>query len=291
MKEFFKGHKFRADSITKIDNANEIVDEYSNEGYELTLRQLYYQFVARGLISNNQQEYKKLGSIINKARLAGLIDWDAIADRTRHLRSHPHWSNPSAVLRSAAYSYAKNKWANQEAYVEVWVEKDALIDIVQQVCDRWDVPCFSCRGYVSQSSMYEAGKRHQEMNKKDRECHVIHLGDHDPSGMDMSRDIEDRLYMFEADVELHRIALNMDQVDDLKPPPNPAKITDSRAGTYIAKHGYESWELDALEPKYLDTIIESKILEFLDVELFEQIKFEEDKDKDKIHTIANNWEE
>ena len=80
--EFFKATKFRASSLAIIDQANEIIDEYQADGYDLTLRQLYYQFVARNLIPNSQSEYNKLGTAINNGRLAGLIDWDAIKDRT-----------------------------------------------------------------------------------------------------------------------------------------------------------------------------------------------------------------
>ena len=92
----------------------------------MTLRQLYYQFVARDLIENSQRSYKRLGKVISNARMAGLIDWEAIVDRTRNLRTNPHWSSVSSVLNAAANSYRLNLWEAQQCAVEVWIEKEAL---------------------------------------------------------------------------------------------------------------------------------------------------------------------
>jgi hypothetical protein len=249
--------KFSSKSLTIIEKANEIVEEYEKDGFVLTLRQLYYQFVARALIPNSQKSYKSLGSIINDARLAGLLDWDAIEDRTRSLRKRSHWDDPSGVIESAASSYALDLWEGQGERCEVWIEKDALVGVIERVCTRWDVPYFSCRGYTSQSEVWRAAQRHKEYG-----CEfvtVIHLGDHDPSGIDMTRDIQDRLRIFEAPTTIDRIALNMDQVRSFKLPPNPAKATDARFEGYVEEHGNESWELDALDPKRIEKMIEKAI--------------------------------
>lgn len=121
-----------------IERVNSIVIEYDEQGYELTLRQVYYQLVARGFIPNNERSYKNLGNLINDGRLAGLIDWHSIVDRTRFIRRNSHWSTPQSVINSAKYSYMLNRWNDQPNYVEVWVEKDALIGIVSQVCKKLD---------------------------------------------------------------------------------------------------------------------------------------------------------
>ena len=119
---------FSAKSLATIDLANRIIDEYRAQGYTLTLRQLYYQFVARDLIPNRVQEYKRLGSVVNDARLAGLIDWEAIEDRTRNLRSLAHWTSPDSIVEACASQYRIDKWARQPVRVEVWIEKEALAD-------------------------------------------------------------------------------------------------------------------------------------------------------------------
>lgn len=93
---------FRSSSLSLIEKINGVIEEYQRQNYTLTLRQCYYQLVARGIIENNQKVYKTTGSLINDARLAGLIDWNAIEDRTRNLQSLGHWSSPKGVIESAA---------------------------------------------------------------------------------------------------------------------------------------------------------------------------------------------
>lgn len=180
MKELYVYKKFSTDHVDVIDTANDIIDEYLIKGFTLTLRQLYYQFVARGLMANKQTEYKRLGGIINDARLSGRIDWEAIEDRTRSLRALPNWSDPSNILLGAAQSYRKPMWANQDYHVEVWIEKDALVGVIQGVCSGLDLPYFACRGYNSQSEQYRAGKRFAQAVREGRTPVVLHLGDHGP---------------------------------------------------------------------------------------------------------------
>ncbi|MFJ8153926.1 hypothetical protein [Streptomyces sp. NPDC094468] len=274
-----------------IDMADQICREYGEQGFDLTLRQLYYQFVARDVIANKQTEYKRLGGIINDARLAGLLDWDYIVDRTRNLRGLPHWNNPHSVIRSAASSYRTERWADQPHRVEVWIEKDALVGVIAGVCERYDVDYFSCRGYTSQSELWGAAQRMISYQNAGQQPVIIHLGDHDPSGVDMTRDIRERLALFGADVEVRRIALNMDQIEEHQPPPNPAKLTDSRATGYIREHGRSSWELDALEPTLLDRLIEAEIWSCRDVDLWDAATQAMDQERALLRAVAGRWSE
>lgn len=269
--ECLEPQPFRPVSLKRIDQANAIIAEYQSDGLTLTLRQLYYQFVARGLMENKQRNYDALGDTISKARLGGMVDWDAIEDRTRFLRGRNNSYSPSNALRGLARRYSIDMWENQPTRVEVWIEKDALLGVIDRVCAENDVDYFACRGYVSQSELYAAGKRMADYHRRGYNTVVVHLGDHDPSGIDMTRDNEKRLCMFaEGDVEVRRIALNMDQVLQYSPPPNPAKLTDSRAPEYVAEHGYESWELDALEPRVMRRLIQATIDDYKDVDLWQE---------------------
>lgn len=271
MKEYFEDINFLAKSLVMIAQANEIIEEYQADGLTLTLRQLYYQFVSRDLLPNNQRSYDNLGRTISNARIAGLVDWDAIEDRTRFLRRRTNWRDPAHMIQSRTRSYSIDMWENQNTRVEVWIEKDALIGVIESVCYKNDVDCFACRGYVSQSELYEAGKRIERYRDEGKDTVVIHLGDHDPSGIDMTRDNEERLRMFSGGyVEVRRIALNIDQVRQYNPPPNPAKLTDSRAGDYIAKHGRSSWELDALEPRVLQKLVQDTIDDYKDEDAWQE---------------------
>ena len=230
----YKSIKFQQKSLELINLVNQVVEEYQAQGYELTLRQAYYQLVARGYIPNNERSYKNIGNLINDGRLAGLIDWHSITDRTRNLRRNGHWDNPADVIASARYSYLLNKWDGQPNYVEVWVEKDALVD--------------------------------------------------------MTRDIQERLQMFGADVYVKRVALTMNQIGTYNPPPNPAKITDSRASKYIDEYGNESWELDALEPQVITDLITNEVTALRNDEIYRSICDLEERGKDELRMIERNYD-
>jgi hypothetical protein len=312
-------------SASLVRTAENICDEYAQQGYELTLRQLYYQFVARDIIANTQACYDNLGALINRARLAGMIDWDHLVDRTRNLEHNAHWSSPASLLRAAANGYAIDKWETQDYRVEVWVEKEALAGIVERAADDLDVAWFACRGYVSQSEMWSAAQRlGSYIRNSDQRVIILHLGDHDPSGIDMSRDIEDRLRKFieidwfvseNGDIDdatdideartdaqhemtsrldddyltVKRIALNRDQIDLYQPPPNPAKMTDSRADSYVREHGRQSWELDALSPAVLDRLIRDEVTEVCDMQRYTRLQLTEENHRTRLLQVANQW--
>jgi len=284
MKEAFIEKKFREKTLALIEIANVIIDEYREQGFTLTLRQLYYQFVARDYIENSQRSYKNLGSVINDGRLAGYIDWSAIEDRTRNMVEAWHFYSPKDAIEQMRSQYIIDMWENQDTRVEVWIEKEALVGVISRKCRELDVPYFACRGYVSGSEMYAAGKRaHARYHTYGQHTVVVHLGDHDPSGIDMTRDNDDRLELlagWEGAPLVSRIALNMNQVEEYNPPPNPAKLTDSRAFSYISQYGSKSWELDALDPKVLNKLIHNEVVKHRNedrwAEKEEQLSEEED---------------
>lgn len=285
----YQEKRFSVANQRLIEQANVIIKEYDLLGIQLTLRQLYYQFVSRAIIPNSQKAYDSLGELISNARLAGLVSWLAIEDRTRNLKSLSHWGSPADVLRAAANGYRLDSWEGQECYVEVWVEKDALIGVVEPVAIELDVPYFACRGYVSQSEQWRAGIRLADQAAQGKRPVIIHLGDHDPSGIDMTRDNLARLTMFAGcDVEVDRIALNMDQIEQYQPPPNPAKMSDSRATDYVEKYGYESWELDALEPRVTQELIRNAVSARLDHELRAEVLDLQERQRQQLYDIADN---
>lgn len=289
MKTCFKEFNFRSGTLAVISQANSIIAEYQADGYDLTLRQLYYQFVARDLIDNKQSEYNKLGTAVNNGRLAGLIDWDAIKDRTRRMQQNYHELSPEAAIRYTADCYALDTRGTQPIYIEVWVEKEALAGVVERACCSIDIPWFACRGYVSQTAMYEAAMR---CRRKQREKVVIlHLGDHDPSGVDMTRDNLDRMRLFGVGLTVERIALNMDQVEQYSPPPNPAKLTDSRCRAYIDRYGDESWELDALDPHTLNQLIRDAAAMHTDQDARQVLIERQKTEKGLLELASEQWDD
>ena len=292
MKQKFIEKSFHKASLDRIEQVNGIIQTYQEKGYVLTLRQLYYQLVSRNIISENcQREYNKLSVLISQARRAGLIDWDALEDRTRFLRGYNTFTGPADAIQHAAALYSIDLWADQDCYLEVWVEKDALVDVVGRACSRYRVPFFSCRGFMSDSEMYAAGRRMRSTHDSGKDIVVIHLGDHDPSGVEMSSDILRRLELFSEKpglIDFHRIALNMEQIEQFNPPPNFAKETDSRAKAYIEKYGPVSWELDALEPDVLVSLIQSHIEKYLDMEKFTSRIQQEEQETNELFRLANS---
>lgn len=288
--EAFIDKKFAESSLTIIAQANTIIREYAAQGFKLTLRQLYYQFVARDLIDNTQRSYKRLGNIISEARMAGRVDWNAIEDRTRNLESNPHWDDPAAIIEAAARSFRIDKWENQACRVEVWIEKEALIGVVERICRRLDVDFFACRGYVSQSEQWAAGKRFAEYRERGQDVVVLHLGDHDPSGIDMTRDNDTRLALFaREEVAVRRLALNFDQIETYGPPPNPAKLSDSRYERYFADYGSESWELDALDPRVIQELIGEAVTEYRDEDAWLAMTDRENDEREQLSVVTRRW--
>lgn len=291
-------------TLEVIAQANSIIESYAAQGYNLTLRQLYYQFVSRDLIANKQTEYKRLGDIISKGRRWGMVDWNAIVDRTRNLQSLGTWESPSAIVEAVAQQFRYDRWLAQPVYVEVWFEKDALMGVFERVAHKWRLPFFSCRGYTSDSEVWGAAQRlravrqgadklfHDPIEPHPRDVVILHFGDHDPSGIDMTRDIRDRLHLFGArGIDVRRMALNMDQVEQYDPPPNPAKESDSRFVEYQALHGDESWELDALEPTVLAALVEREVQSLIDPTLWATWEKNERRTRAELKCISDSYDD
>lgn len=297
MRQQYKDLNLRADTCAMIRRINGIIEGYLEAGYKLSVRQLYYQLVARDIIPNTEQSYKRIASIINDGRLAGLIDWDAIEDRNRDIEMRTRWQSGSQIVQACADSYHMDMWDNQEHRVFVIVEKAALAGVLERVCQKFDVPMLAARGYPSVSIVRELVREHFVPTIFDQQAIILHFGDHDPSGIDMTRDLEERIEMFSEEyVEaganapiVRRIALTMDQIDEQKPPPNPAKATDARFDGYRRKFGLESWELDALKPEYLSALVTTQIGLYIDEDAWNEREQEVEAIRAKLEATAKKF--
>jgi len=265
-REVYIKRNFRGDTLAMINQANAIIAEYQSAGFKLTLRQLYYQFVARDLIENTPENYKLLSRTMVYARDAGESDWDAMEDRTRAVNDHASWPSPSAFLTSEVEFYAEDLWAGQKFRPEVWIEKDALLGVVAGVCTQWRVPYFSTKGNVGQLPVRDAGMRFADQVGLGLVPVGLYLGDHDPSGIEMTNDLQWRVDLYaRTEIEVRRIALTMSQVRRYRPPPNFAKEKDANLGKYLREFGTEEcWELDALAPNVITEIIRGEVEGMID---------------------------
>jgi len=300
MKELFVSKNFGSAAKAMIGTINGILAEYVAQGYDLSLRQTFYQLVSRNIVENTERSYKNVGNLVSDGRLAGLIDWNVIKDRGREMISNPHWGSPKEILDACAQQYRVDRWANQDCYLEVFVEKQALEGVLIPVCSEWDVPFTANKGYSSSSAMYEASKRYLKRAEDDKTLYALYLGDHDPSGIDMTRDVNDRMDLFlkvslgrsaneDGGCEVKRLALNMDQIEEMQPPENPAKLTDSRSADYVRRFGSSSWELDAIEPRRLATIVSEAIEEIVDMAKWEESGKLQDAGRKYIAKMAKDY--
>jgi hypothetical protein len=282
--------RISAERMELIEEANKIIEEYQLEGYSITLRQLYYQFVSRNLLENSKKSYQRLCALMKDARMVGLIDWDAIVDRTRNLETRARWSSPQSIIDTCADGFHVHLWEGQKNRVEVWIEKDALVSVIEDTCYDLDCPFLACRGYNSASEMREAALRITKASQFGCHYTILYAGDHDPSGSDMSEDIRKRLKQFRARFDFHRIALNMEQIEQFKLPPNKIKDSDSRSKKYQQRFGSECWELDALPPSELIRIISESIRSFIDnLRAFDARLDEAEQGRKILRAFADNY--
>lgn len=192
----FREVKLSKDNKARLQVINQIIQEYQRQGYVLTLRQLYYQLVSRDIIPNKTTEYSKLSTLLKEGRMGGIVDWAAIEDRLRKPYTPASFDSPRDILRAAIAQYQKPRLEGQQNYIEVWVEKDALSGVLKRVTSKYHVPILVNRGYSSASSMFDSYERFAGPIKSGRKCFILYLGDFDPSGVDMIRDVKDRTLEF-----------------------------------------------------------------------------------------------
>lgn len=301
----------RTKAVEFLHICNRLIERYQAQGYQITLRQLFYRLVAKKLFPpdqkytlvgkkwvrdlergtmNCQPNYDWLGITLSNGRRAGLVDWEAIVDRTRFLRPQSTWQTPGDMLAACAYQFKVDRWKDQTSYVELWFEKDALLSVFERAAEARQLPIFSNRGYISDSAVWEAAQRIIRLTEDGRKAHVLHFGDHDPSGLDMTRDVEARLNLFGAFPTIHRLALNMNQVKQYDLPPDPGKPQDSRYAQYAAEHGDECWELDALEPDVLVKLVNNRVSHWVDVPKWQAALEREEVGKAELKLVGTNWQ-
>lgn len=277
-------------NLRLLDTINGIIEEFKEQGYKLTLRQLYYQLVTKAIIPNTKKSYAKLSGILVKGRMGGVVDWDAIEDRLR-VPNLPYWvlDIPDAI-DDTIKGYRLNRQRGQDVYIELWVEKDALSGILKRVTHPYHINLMVNKGYSSCSAMHDAYIRIKREIDSGKKAVILYLGDHDPSGLDMIRDIRDRLKEFGVNPTVKQIGLTREQINRYNPPPNPAKITDPRAKWYIEEHGDVSWEVDALNPDILHKLVETNVDKLIDKDRFNGMKEQEEKDKEELRIIKDKME-
>jgi len=232
----------------------------------MTVRQVFYQAVTRGLIEKTESEYKQtVVRLLTKMRLRGEIPFSWIADFTRWQRKPQTFDSLADALDQWATAYRRALWAEQPVYVEIWLEKDALAGVVYEETSVYDVPLMVARGFASLTFLHSAA---EQIKTQGKPAYVYLLGDYDPSGVCATETIARRLREFAPDAEIHfeRLAVTEEQIRLFGLPTRPTKTTDSRAKSF----GAESVELDALPPETLRALVRQAIEQHIDEEILEK---------------------
>jgi hypothetical protein len=248
----------------------------------MTVRQVYYQLVSRGFIAKTEGEYKAtVCRLLSDMRLSRDIPFGWIADNTRWMRRPRTYSSLEAALRYTAQTYRRSLWDLQSAYVEVWLEKDALAGVLLEETAEWDVPLMVTRGYPSLSFLFEAAEAIADLDKP---VYLYYLGDHDPSGVDIPRTVEARLREFAPTVDLHfeRIAVTPQQIAAFNLPTRPTKQSDSRARTFVG----ESVEVDALPPHALRDLVRQHIEQHVSASSLYVLEAAEQSEREILQRMA-----
>jgi hypothetical protein len=258
-----RARRTKARIQTIRDNILEIVEAY----FPVTVRQVFYQLVGRAVIDKTEAEYKQtVCRLLVEMRRDGSIEYGHIADNTRWQRKPRTHRSLRAFLETSQRFYRRDVWADQDAYVEVWLEKEALSGVLYDVTEEWDVPLMVTRGYPSLSFLHSAGESIAEVEKP---VFLYYFGDHDPSGVDISRKVEEEIRQFAPDSEItfERVAVTPEQIDELSLPTRPTKKSDSRSRTFEG----ESVEVDAILPPELKEMCKRCIIQHIDADVLNRM--------------------
>jgi hypothetical protein len=257
--------------------------QFIEKEHPVTVRQTFYH-LQPSIIKNSESEYKKLIRILTKARKAGIIPFGWIVDLSRRPLIVNLYQDIKTFLKDKARFYYRDTWIKQPAYIVVWLEKQALQEIVWEVASQYNVPLFVGRGYASWDLIIKAAELLKVQRNNGKRLVILYFGDYDPSGEDMFRDLLERLQKLGIDAECHKIALTEDQVTKYNLPHQPVKTSDPRAKNFNSKF---SVELDALEPSLLRELIKKTIEQHLDLCAFDADQKLESKEKSKLDKKLN----
>lgn len=251
----------------------------------MTVRQVFYQASVRGLVDKSESGYTKVQTDLALMRKAGELRYDWLADNTRWQRKPYTFDSIEQALEETARFYRKSLWADADAYVEIWLEKDALAGVVLPITSMYDVPLMVSRGYASLSFLHSAAEYIRAIG---RPTYIYHLGDFDPSGVNAGEKIEQSLKEMapDAEIDFERIAVTPDQIRHWNLPTRPTKSSDTRSKGF----GLISVELDGLEPDMLRGLVETNIQQHLPPDKFQVLKAAEESERELIGRLVGSFD-
>ena len=253
------------------------------ENAPMTVRQVFYQLVGLGAISKTETEYKTtVIRLLTDMRLKGELPFSWLADNTRWMRKPRTFDSLEDALQLTAETYRRATFMNQPNYCEVWLEKDALAGVIYEETAKYDVPLMVTRGYASISYLHGAAETIAASRKP---AFLYYLGDFDPSGLDIPRNVEARLRQFapEAEIRFTRLAVTPEQITALKLPTRPTKASDSRARGFAG----ESVEVDAIPPAVLRKLVHDAIEQHINQHSLALLRTAEESEREILQSMVS----
>ena len=274
-------------TVELTDATLDVFDDFDGS---MSTRQVFYQLVSRGAIENRPADYGRVQRLLVELRRTGAISYDRVVDRTRSKHQRPGWAGVEALMGACASQYRRNLWLDQDTTVMIGCEKQALEGIFAEAVDPYGASLWVFRGYVSESFAYEWATEIQEINDRGGAVVVGYFGDHDPSGIDIDRDCQEKLERHGADFDWYRWGLLQDDFDKYDLVNVPVKASDSRARAYLKKYGNRAAELDALPPDVLRDRIKIAIEHHIDHDALERVQQAEAVERESIQMVRMNWD-
>lgn len=278
-------------SLELLNEVEEIIGEYD---FALTLRQIYYQLVAKQIIPNLQKHYARLSRLCVIARDSGILSEDAFVDRLREVDKPGSWRDLGDFMRTVRVAYKKDRWFNQDLYLEIWTEKDALRGVIAPVTHAYDVSLLIVRGQVSRTAIHESYERFAAKMDERKECYLYYFGDFDPSGLSIFSSLTARLKThgnYGEEINFHRVALTPEQISDYELPQDPAKKSDPNYKRFVDEYGDNVVELDSLPPDALKKLVTERIESHIDFSELKEIEETEGKEMAVLQKFINRFNE
>jgi len=230
----------------------------------------------------------KLSRLCVTGRDEGILPEDAFADRLRKVDKPSSWIDLNEFMESVRKSYCKDKWQDQDSYLEIWTEKDALRSVLTEITYPYDINLMVVRGQVSRTAIYEAYERYYEAQRNAKDCYLYYAGDFDPSGLSIYHSLVKRISDYgEAgeDITFERIALTPEQIEEYDLPSDPGKQADPNYKRFVAEYGNNVVELDSLPPDALREVVMNCIASHIDYQVLIQVQEIELKEQAKLQEL------
>lgn len=273
-------------TLAKYRMVNEVLDDiFVKQGYRLTVRQLFYQLAARGLLANTGKNYNDLVLAVSQGRWRGFIDWDAIEDRLREVIVPSAFSGVSDLLAVAQLWYRLDRQEGQARRIEIWAEKDAVSQIIEPTAREYGIPFLVGRGQFSISCVKEATERWEGDG---RPVVILYFGDHDPSGiLSIEKNVREKTARMVPDLDIQVVRVAVPERSRILEhlPTNPVKEKDQCAPEYRRRYGERCWELEALSPAQLKGFLEKALKKWMDFDVYREVLEQEEEDRKRLAAI------